>query len=276
MPTFEFTVALDRAPIDDDYDRIFEAGLDDTTPETRDGHGVLNVHREAASMSAAIISVVHDVAQAGFRTVGIEDDDLVSLKTIAQRMGRSYESVRLLSTGKRGPGEFPEALSGDGWALYSWASVAEWYTRNYGADAVQAVSPDQRIIAAAALLLRAVETAGPATAELGELIGLSASQDATFAVADDKSSLSLPDTTRIAWQVSRDALDGLPAGRGYLKDIGAIPGVTYRPGIGLPAGILDHLNVGMSFHHDESHNGAARGAKTGRVVGTRQSKKDRA
>lgn len=170
MPTFEFTVALDRAPADDDFDRLFDAGLDDTTPETRDGRGVLNVARDAASMSAAIVSVVRDVARAGFRVVGVEDDDLVSLKTVAQRTGRSYESVRLLATGKRGPGEFPEPLSGDGWALYSWALVAEWYSRNYGADAVPAVSPDQRVLAAAALMLRAATTAGPATAELAELI----------------------------------------------------------------------------------------------------------
>jgi hypothetical protein len=165
MPTFEFTVALDRAPADDDFDRLFDA-----TPETRDGRGVLNVARDAASMSAAIVSVVRDVTRAGFRVVSVEDDDLVSLKTVAQRTGRSYESVRLLATGKRGPGEFPEPLSGDGWALYSWALVAEWYSRNYGADAVPAVSPDQRVLAAAALMLRAAATAGPATAELVELV----------------------------------------------------------------------------------------------------------
>jgi len=170
MPTFEFTVALDRAPADDDFDRLFDAGLDDTTPETRDGRGVLNVDRDAASMSAAIVSVVRDVARAGFRVVGIEDDDLVSLKTVAQRTGRSYESVRLLASGKRGPGEFPEPLSGDGWALYSWAHVSEWYAKNYGADAVPPVSPDQRVLAAAALMLRAAETAGSATAELVELV----------------------------------------------------------------------------------------------------------
>lgn len=170
MPTYEFTVALDRAPDDDDFDRLFEAGLDDTTPETRDGHGVLNVAREAATMSAAILTVVRDVERAGFRAVGIEDDDLVSLKTIAQRTGRSYESLRLLASGKRGPGGFPEPLSGDGWALYSWALVADWYSRNYGADQVPAVTDDQRVLAAASLMLRAVETAGTAVSDLLALV----------------------------------------------------------------------------------------------------------
>ena len=166
MPTYEFTVAIDRAPDDDEFDRLFEAGLDDTIPETRDGHGVLNVAREAATMSAAILTVVRDIERAGFRAVGIEDDDLVSLKTIAQRTGRSYESLRLLASGKRGPGGFPEPLSGDGWALYSWALVADWYSRNYAADEVPAVTDDQRVLAAASLMLRAVETAGPAMADL--------------------------------------------------------------------------------------------------------------
>lgn len=186
MPTFEFTVALDRAPADDDFDRLFEAGLDDTTPETRDGRGILNVARDAASMSAAIVSVVRDVARAGFRVVGVEDDDLVSLKTVAQRTGRSYESVRLLATGKRGPGEFPEPLSGDGWALYSWALVAEWYSRNYGPEAVAVVSPEQRVLAAASLMLRAVETAGPATAELVELVAPVASSGAGEAPTNER------------------------------------------------------------------------------------------
>ncbi|MBD8729341.1 hypothetical protein [Frigoribacterium sp. CFBP 13707] len=176
MPTFEFTVALDRAPADDDFDRLFDAGLDDTTPETRDGRGVLNVAREAASMSAAIVSVARDAASAGFRVVDVVDDDLVSLKTVAQRTGRSYESVRLLATGKRGPGGFPGPLSGDGWALYSWALVSEWFAESYGAGAAPAVSPDQRVLAAAALMLRAAETAGPAAGELVELVAPAAAR----------------------------------------------------------------------------------------------------
>lgn len=170
MPTYEFTVALDRAPSDDDFDRLFDAGLDDTTPETRDGRGVLNVARDAATISAAIVSVVRDIERAGFRAVAIEEDDLVSLKTIAQRTGRSYESLRLLASGKRGPGGFPEPLSGDGWALYSWAQVADWYSSNYGADELPAVTDDQRVVAAASLMLRAVETAGPAVPDLLALV----------------------------------------------------------------------------------------------------------
>lgn len=67
LPTFEFMAVLDRTPVAGDFDRLFDAGLDDTTPETRAGRAVLTVHRSAASHAAAIASVRRDVEQAGFR-----------------------------------------------------------------------------------------------------------------------------------------------------------------------------------------------------------------
>lgn len=168
MPVFEFTVVLDRAPVDDDVDRLFEAGLDDSVPETRAGRGVLSVARESETLAEALAGVLSDIARAGFRAVSIEDDDLVSLKTVARRIGRSYESVRLLASGKRGVGGFPPQLSGDGWALYSWSLVAEWCSRAGIAD-VAVVSEERRLLVAASLMLRAAETAG---ASIGDLLPL--------------------------------------------------------------------------------------------------------
>ncbi len=153
LPIYEFTATLDRVPKEEDYDRLFDAGLDDTTPETRDGRGVLNVAREAKSLGAAIVSVVEQAGHAGFTVVGIDEEDLVSLKTIAGRLGRSYESVRLIAQGKRGPGGFPAPLSGDGWALYSWANVSAWFLIHY--STASSVTDDERLIAAADHLLRA-------------------------------------------------------------------------------------------------------------------------
>lgn len=158
MTEFEFTVVLNRVPNDDEYDVLFEAGLDDTTPETRDGRCVLNVNRRADSLNEAIGSVVRDVERAGFTAVGIEEEDLVSLKTIAQRLGRTYESVRLLASGKRGPGGFPAPLSADGWALYSWSKVSEWFHANYGVELRS--TEHERVLAATDHLLRARELVG--------------------------------------------------------------------------------------------------------------------
>jgi len=169
MDTYEFTIVLDRAPNDEDFDRIFDAGLDDTTPETREGRGVLNVHREAKSLTAAILSTVADIERAGFTAVAIEDEDLVSLKTVAQRLGRSYESVRLLATGKRGPGNFPAPLSGDGWALYSWAQVSDWVSAQESTsaapsdDMAEKLLEYSRVIGAASQLMRARAIASPET-----------------------------------------------------------------------------------------------------------------
>lgn len=153
MATYEFTVFLDRPLADSDYDKLFEAGLDDTAPGTHDGRGFLDVAREAPSLTEAIVSVASDAENAGFAVVGVEENDLVPLKTIAARIGRTYESVRLLALGKRGPGNFPPPLSGDGWALYSWANVAAWFAASYGTTA--AASENDRIIAAAGHILRA-------------------------------------------------------------------------------------------------------------------------
>lgn len=163
MNHYEFTAILDRIPTDDEYDKIFEAGLDDTSPETRKGQCILRVNRESDSLVDAIVSVAEDVKRAGFRVIGIEEEDLVSLKTIATRLGRTYESVRKLARGTRGPGGFPAPISPHNWALYSWAEVARWLAKNYGMPLVG--NDEARIIAAANHLLHAYDILGPTGAQ---------------------------------------------------------------------------------------------------------------
>ena len=153
MTVQTFTAYLDRPPQGDDYDRLFEAGLSDATAGIENGRGVLDVSREAESLTEAIVSVDDDVERAGFRLVGVSDDDVVSLKTVASRVGRTYESVRLLATGRRGPGGFPAPLSEDGWVLLSWSAVADWFRQHYGDEIV--TDDRERILSAADLLLRA-------------------------------------------------------------------------------------------------------------------------
>jgi hypothetical protein len=209
MDTYEFTVTLNRVPAEDDFDRLFEAGLDDSTPEIRDGRGVLNVHRESASLSAAILSAVADIERAGFEAVSITDEDLVSLKTVAQRLGRTYESVRLLAAGKRGPGNFPAPLSGDGWALYSWAQVSDWVDaqKTGGAEAEAQTGAKSlesaRVIAAASQLLRARAIASPET--VASLIPLAMSQ-INFSALQPAITASLIEALRSSKITSGDGL----------------------------------------------------------------------
>jgi len=103
MPVYEFTMVLDRDLSDGDYDRLFEAGLDDSSPGSENGHGYIAVTREAPRLLGAIVSAVHDTVRAGLRPVAIEEEDLLTLGQIAERSGRTHESVRLLAAGRRGP-----------------------------------------------------------------------------------------------------------------------------------------------------------------------------
>ena len=66
------------------------------------------VTREADSLTAAIVSVLTDALRAGFVIVGDRDEDLVSPKTVATRLDRSHESLRLIAIGKPGPGDAQE------------------------------------------------------------------------------------------------------------------------------------------------------------------------
>lgn len=153
MQLYEFRVLLDRVPGDDDVDAIMRAGLDDSLPGADGARGVVDVSRHAESVAAAIATAVDDVRRAGFRAVGLEAEDALALKTIAERVGRSYESVRLLAAGRRGPGGFPPPLTTRPSSLYSWDAVARWFREHYGLDVAQ--DDTARTLAAADHLLRA-------------------------------------------------------------------------------------------------------------------------
>ncbi|MFC4123644.1 hypothetical protein [Nocardia rhizosphaerae] len=168
MSHHEFTLVLARTPSDDELDTLFEAGLDDSTPEFGPRIvPVLHVHRHADSVASAIITAVEQAEAAGFVVVGVRTEDLVTLKTIAARTTRTYESVRRLANGDRGPGGFPTPMSGDGYALYSWTEVARWFAEHYGIP--DTTSQYDRIVAAADHLVRARRLLGGTAGELSAL-----------------------------------------------------------------------------------------------------------
>lgn len=171
MGTHEFTFALDRAPSDDELDALFDAGGDDATPESDETANTGSVHfnRQAGSLAEAMVSALRTVEAAGLHVVAVRSEDLVTLKEIAVRTGRTYESVRLLASGARGPGGFPPALSGDGYALHSWARVSEWWARAFG-DGPRLATGYDRMIAAADHLVRARAIAGDETRALAGLV----------------------------------------------------------------------------------------------------------
>lgn len=154
MNSHEFTLILDHAPSGEEMDALFEAGCDDSAPETVAGNGWLHFDRAADTLLQALASAIRDVESTGLVVCAVASDDLVSLKDIAARAGRTYESARLLASGKRGPGGFPPPVTtADGWSLYSWAQVAQWLRTNLLTETV--VEQDHRILAAVDHLVRA-------------------------------------------------------------------------------------------------------------------------
>lgn len=142
---YEFTLAVDRDPTEM-ADKLFDIAEGDLVPEGGTGVNVVHVYREADSFAAALLEAVEDVESTGLVVTGIASDDLVSLRDIAARLGRTYESVRLIAAGKRGPGGFPTPLSTGQWSLYSWAEVSAWFSRSHGTEAPSAY--DREIVAA--------------------------------------------------------------------------------------------------------------------------------
>jgi hypothetical protein len=142
---YEFTLLLDREPTEEETDRltgtVLEAfGIEGPQPVTAE------VAVDAESLPKAIATAVSAIESVGVAVTGVGSDDLVSLKDIAARTGRTYESVRLLAAGKRGPGGFPVPYSAGQWSLYSWALVSAWLAEHLGGGSADLY--DQEIAAA--------------------------------------------------------------------------------------------------------------------------------
>ena len=138
MKTYTFTLILSGFTElrEDVEDRLFEAGCDDALLGFRDGVPHLDFDRDAESLQEAILSAIHDVEGAGVgaRIIRVEPDELVTASEIAERTGRSRESIRLLAAGKRGRGGFPPPLRGmkRRTRLWRWAEVALWLAEREG------------------------------------------------------------------------------------------------------------------------------------------------
>jgi len=134
--TYTFTLFVRGADVlsDESMDALFEAGCDDATFGARDGAQYGEFDREATSFSNALASAIHNMASAlpSLEIVRVEPDDLVSMATIAERSGRSRESIRLLAAEQRGPGGFPPPVAyvDQKTRLWHWPDVAHWLTEH--------------------------------------------------------------------------------------------------------------------------------------------------
>jgi hypothetical protein len=104
MTIHVFTLVLDRAPTDAELTALVDAGRDDVIFGVEDDLPVAEFDREAPALTDAIVSAIRDVESVGLRPLRVLDQDLLTLADIADRIGRSRESVRRYATGVRGGG----------------------------------------------------------------------------------------------------------------------------------------------------------------------------
>ncbi len=132
---YEFTFVLDLAHGDlslDDADMLYEAGCSDGLFGFSNGVPDADFTRHSTDALEAIVSAIEEIEGAGVGAivVRVEPDDLVSIGDIAERTGRTAESIRLLIMGRRGPGGFPMPAMRIGMGrsrLWRWAEVVKWF-----------------------------------------------------------------------------------------------------------------------------------------------------
>ena len=137
MPTFNFSLIVEGADLQsaEAQDALFEAGCDDATFGVVDGVQYAEFAREAGSYGQALTSALAAIRDAvpGARVIHVEPDELVTMSEIAERLGRSRESIRLLVSGERGSGDFPHPVSHVRTRnrLWPWPEVLRWFATRY-------------------------------------------------------------------------------------------------------------------------------------------------
>lgn len=132
---YTFALLVAGLDVEDDAhcDAYFGAGLADSFLEDRDGLALATFSRTAGSAGAALRSAIEDVERAlpTARVLRV-DDQLMNLNDLADRLGRTAESVRLLATAERGPGGFPPpaGVVGKGVRVWRWADVRPWLAQH--------------------------------------------------------------------------------------------------------------------------------------------------
>lgn len=136
MPVHVFTLVLDRHPAEAELDTLVGGSCGDAVFGTDHDLSIVEFDREAPNLAAAVVSAVADVEAVGLIALRVLDQDLVTLADIADRAGRSRESVRRYVTGERGGGTFPPPVNParDGTVFYRWSEVAPWLRARLGIE----------------------------------------------------------------------------------------------------------------------------------------------
>lgn len=127
MTSFVFRIRLRDALTDEDADRLYEAVDEEVAIEEGPMGHFVGFEREAATFLDAVLDALDEVIALGFEPISVEDE-LVSMADIAERTGRSRQSVSMIVSGQRGAGGFPRPVAGNVRSpLWHWADVAAWF-----------------------------------------------------------------------------------------------------------------------------------------------------
>ena len=157
MEIFTFTLVIDGdAGSGEHVDQLFEAGCDDATFSHSATISYGDFDREAKSLLDALLSAIVAVESVGgLRVRRVETDDLVTVSEIAERLGRTRQSIHQLIAGERGAGDFPAAVSsarGRG-KVWDWSEVAMWAGADHDREGMTTIAAVN-----AALALRRART----------------------------------------------------------------------------------------------------------------------
>ena len=144
-------------------DALFLAGCDDATVGRVGATQYVDFDREAETLADAVFAATADIEAAvpGTRVLHVEPDELVTMAEIAERTGRTRESVRLLINGQRGPGGFPPPATHfkSRNRMWEWQEVAAWFAEILNEQPVDGDSTRSGFIAAFNAGLRLRRTA---------------------------------------------------------------------------------------------------------------------
>jgi hypothetical protein len=135
MAEHHFTLVLAPDPGLEDGSAVEALGAagatDSMVGRGPDGVWVAVFAREAPSFEEALKSGLAAVRDARLVVRRVEPDDLVTQSEVAERLGRTSESVRLLASGQRGDGTFPapSVRTTSRGSLWRWSQVAAWAGR---------------------------------------------------------------------------------------------------------------------------------------------------
>lgn len=134
MPEHNFELTISAALTDDRLDALVDAGCDDATFSTKGDLTFADFTREAPTMLDAIVSAITAVESVeALEVLHVDPDELVWASEIAERTGRTRQSVDQLIKGQRGPGGFPAPAShATRNPLWRWSEVETWFAAYEG------------------------------------------------------------------------------------------------------------------------------------------------